>query len=253
MDRSMFIKASITTIIAAILAGGVVYYGMPNGESGSVPIDQQAAAEPVKKKWMEKYLKPEPDAETAPEQTQSEVTTPVQQPEAQTTDVQDRSGSEAGFQIPDLPDDAVMYFVYENGQMREIKELPTQIVEIPVGEPGNPGAVSKSARAKFRMASQQSKLIEQSELKDQAVIDMIDFALANGLYQDAENAVKGINQPELRDTARSRIAVSYALQGRSQEAFRMIEKVEVEALRDVMRLQTIQAMIVPERLPQAMQ
>ncbi len=252
----MFIKASITTIIAAMLAGGVVYYGMPNGESGSVPINQVDAGEPVKKKWMDKYLKPGSEAEKPVKPVDE---TPTQAPTNNETSEQDAATDMAvptefdGLNIVDNGEAGARYFLYENGELREIEELPTQVVEVEV--PGESGAVnvSKSAREKFLVASRQSKLIEQPELKDQAVIDMIDFALANGLFREAESAVKGINQAELRDTARSRIANTYALQGRSKDAFRMIEKVEVEALRDVMRLQAIQALIVPERLPQPMQ
>ena len=59
-------------------------------------------------------------------------------------------------------------------------------------------------------------------------------------------ALSKIEQVELRDTARNRMAVAFAKAGHAKKAFAILEDLEVDALRDVMRLQVIEALIVPE-------
>ena len=235
MERTMFIKAAITTVIAAMLAGGVVYYGMPATTGGSVSVDPIEASEPIKKKWMEKYLKTAPSTNTSPT-TREDLNSSPQQVEVPATDTNENS---------DTPTVNIGNEATEPAE-EVINETPK-----PDTIPAHP--ISDSARAKLQVAAAQADLINRAELKDQAVMDLIDFALANNLFSEAETSVASIVQAELRDTARSRIANTYALQGHSDAAFRMIEQVEVEALQDVMRLQAIQALIAPQRLPQPMQ
>jgi hypothetical protein len=57
-------------------------------------------------------------------------------------------------------------------------------------------------------------------------------------------ALEALDQPELRDTARSKMAVKYARLGQRDDAFALIEEVEIDALRDFMRLQVIEALVV---------
>ncbi len=80
-------------------------------------------------------------------------------------------------------------------------------------------------------------------MKDRAYLDLSDYATNKGLFDDAQRAALKINQPELRDTARSRIAMGMARYGMSDEAFSLIEQVEIQELRDVMRLQVIEALL----------
>jgi len=50
-------------------------------------------------------------------------------------------------------------------------------------------------------------------------------------------------------TAKSRMAVSFAQKGMSGMAFKLIDSVDEVELRDFMRLQVIEAMIAPQKLP----
>ena len=236
MERTMFIKAAITTVIAAALAGGVVYYGMPATTGGSVKVEPVDASEPIKKKWMEKYLKTAPSTNASPT-TREDINSapePVEDP-----------ASNSNNNVVNDPINQEVDPVTE-----DIVKPPVESGETPTGPTFQ---INETALAKFQVAAAQADLINRPELKDQAVMDLIDFALANNLFAEAEGSVASIAQAELRDTARSRIANTYALQGQSDAAFQMIEQVEVEALRDVMRLQAIQALIAPQRLPQPMQ
>lgn len=103
------------------------------------------------------------------------------------------------------------------------------------------------------MVMEQTEKISSSELKDQAYLDVVDFAIAQKFYQVANKAMLKIEQVELRDTARSHIAIALARRGRAQEAFEIINEVEIKALQDVMRLQVIEAMMLPQRPPLQMQ
>jgi len=96
---------------------------------------------------------------------------------------------------------------------------------------------------RIRVVFKEAENIEQPDLKDRAYLDLADYATSKGLFEEAERAALKIGQVELRDTARSRIAMGLARYGYSDEAFALIEQVEVEELRDVMRLQVIEALL----------
>jgi len=114
-------------------------------------------------------------------------------------------------------------------------------------------AESRDISSTVKTVMEQAEKIEMPELRDRAYLDLVSYALEHGDYKVAGKALSKIEQVELRDTARNRMAVTYAKAGRSDEAFAVLEDIEVEALRDVMRLQVIEAMIAPEELPKDMQ
>lgn len=114
-------------------------------------------------------------------------------------------------------------------------------------------AKSKDISATVKVVMEQAEKIEMPELRDRAYLDLVSYGLDHGDYSVATKALKKIEQVELRDTARNRIAVTYAKEGNAEEAFGILDDLEVDALRDVMRLQVIEAMIAPEELPQDMQ
>ena len=111
----------------------------------------------------------------------------------------------------------------------------------------------KDISSTVKTVMEQAEKIEMPELRDRAYLDLVSYALDHGDYGVANTALEKINQVELRDTARNRIAIAYAKGGQADEAFAIMEDIEVDALRDVMRLQVIEAMIVPEELPKDMQ
>jgi hypothetical protein len=108
-----------------------------------------------------------------------------------------------------------------------------------------------SKNVKIVMA--QAEKIQIPELRDRAYLDLVSYGLQNGEFGVASTALTKIGQVELRDTARNRISVAYAKAGKVEEAFNILEDIEVDALRDVMRLQVIEAMIAPEALPEDIQ
>ncbi len=96
---------------------------------------------------------------------------------------------------------------------------------------------------------EQADKIATVEIKDQAYLDIVSASVDNKRFNFADEALQKIVQPELRDTARSRMAIALAVAGRAEEAFALIDAVEVDALRDVMRLQVIEALVAPQNLP----
>jgi len=98
----------------------------------------------------------------------------------------------------------------------------------------------------------QAEKINTAAIKDQAYLDVVNFSVSQRQYRFADAAMLKISQPELRDTARSQMAIGLAMDGRAVEAFDIIDTVEIDALRDVMRLQVIEALIVPDKLPEGL-
>ena len=114
-------------------------------------------------------------------------------------------------------------------------------------------AKRKDISGTVKVVMEQAGKIKMPELRDRAYLDLVSYGLDHGNYKVASKALKKIEQVELRDTARNRIAVAYAKEGKATEAFGILDDLEVDALRDVMRLQVIEAMIAPDELPKDMQ
>lgn len=86
----------------------------------------------------------------------------------------------------------------------------------------------------------QAARMDSPDLRDQAHLSAVEFALNSGNFDGASRAMEMLSQPQLRDTARSKIAVKYARSGQTDMAFEIIDAVEIDDLRDFMRLQVIE-------------
>ena len=102
--------------------------------------------------------------------------------------------------------------------------------------------ISKTAE----LILEQAEKISMPELRDRAYLDLVSYALEHEDKAAAKLALSKIEQVELRDTARNRMAVAFAKAGKAKKAFAILDELEVDALRDVMRLQVIEALILPE-------
>jgi len=108
------------------------------------------------------------------------------------------------------------------------------------------GSQNHGMSATAKLIFEQAEKITLPELRDRAYLDLVSYAIDNHDKAAAKMALSKIQQVELRDTARNRIAIAYAKAGKAEKAFAILEDIEVDALRDVMRLQVIEALIVPE-------
>lgn len=283
----MVFKTIVASIIAALLAGGVVYFGMP-GEplgNGSVSLRTSSQTAPQtppedtdaqtsqaqtetpntktqrEERLIDKYvtgplrkiIRPDPNAQpqrrTQPlSRNRKSVAQIAESANTETAEAQPETPTEAPSRTERTQSteraDAPRYYVLENGELREIEVLPGPTTE---------DAVNPDASYRILTVTEQAKQIDASELRDRAFLDIVDYAVSEQLYTAGVSAMEEINQVELRDTARSRIAIAYARSGDSRAAFGLIDDVEVDELRDVLRLQVIEAMILPERLPEGLQ
>jgi len=133
----------------------------------------------------------------------------------------------------------------------EVIKPASEPISEPISEPpAEPPAEPTTGLAQIMpMLMLQAEKINTVEIKDQAYLDVVSFSVSQRQYKFADGAMLKISQTELRDTARSQIAIALAMDNRAVEAFDVIDTVEIDALRDVMRLQVIEALIVPEQLP----
>ncbi len=99
----------------------------------------------------------------------------------------------------------------------------------------------RTAASNLRRIMAQAERIGSIDLQDQAYLSAVEFALTNDDFRGAGSAMEALSQPQLRDTARSKIAVKYARTGKTDAAFKVIDQVEIDDLRDFMRLQVIEA------------
>jgi len=231
----MIIKSALALLLTASFAGGAVYYGSIPGEegktdNGAAPTVQTPPAQADDdEKYIDKFVKP--DDEPAPNEPQDE---------SPSNDLDRLLDLEAD--LPDAPKTS-----------SEVKMDSEIIMPNPAGEDTQdlPHTATKpEIDDVIEMVLAQTEMMQAQELKDQAYLDLVDFAARHKDYDQALAILDNINQTELRDTARARIAIAIAKDGEAQRAFAIIDTVEIDQLRDVMRLQVIEALIVPVQTPQ---
>jgi len=93
----------------------------------------------------------------------------------------------------------------------------------------------------------QAVQIRSMDLRDQAYLGVVDYALEHEDFDAAMTAMQALYATQLRDTARANIATKYAKLGKSEAAFGIIDTVEIDDLRDFMRLQVIEAITLPKQ------
>jgi len=199
-------KALIATILGAGVTGGAVYLAQHpevlNGQSASKPEIESGV---------------EPETATAGPDSQT--------PEVNPSDV-----------TPDTPSQT------ETPIALVLPESQQLTVRRPVEPALTAPAVTGSPDETTITLIAQAKQIRSPDLRDQAYLGVVDYALFTDDYGSAIEAMEALHQPQLRDTARANIAVKYAKSGSTEEAFAIIEQVEIDELRDFMRLQVIDAM-----------
>ena len=269
MGNSMIIKTAIALFLTASLAGSAVYFGTQNetdltdevrlGEHPHKTIDDQDvdAEEPLQS------LSPELAEESVNSNSEETVIDRLLKRRSASDDTSSSSENES---VEDAP----------NAGTTSITETTTttitEIVEVPddeldsnievIGEGEDSRIVSE---AEDQMTTQdidflnldkvdrtisvvmaQIENIETTEIKDQAYFDVVTYALRHKKYANAGTAISKIGNMDFRDTARGQYAVALAKDGKTDEAFALLEDLEVDELRDVLRLKVIEAMILPD-------
>ena len=246
----MIIKSALALLVTASFAGGAVYYGSTPVDESSIESMPAAAQTPPEKLDEEKYIDRfvKPDAESAPDEEQDEngrsdldklLDMEADVPDAPETAPETTSDVEMDVEV-------IVSSPAADGQ----QDLPrtetvtvTKIVATTATETSSNDEI-------IEMVLAQTEMIGTQELKDQAYLDIVDYAARHRDYDTALTVLGNIKQTELRDTARARTAIAIAKDGDAARAFGIIDTVEIDQLRDVMRLQVIEALIVPARPPQ---
>ena len=95
--------------------------------------------------------------------------------------------------------------------------------------------------AVFETLLGQAARLEIEDARDDAYLNILDYALREDRISVADSLVEKLSTPPLRDTARQRIGIAHAKAGRVDAAFAVLEDVEIAELSDPIRLEIIRA------------
>ena len=93
----------------------------------------------------------------------------------------------------------------------------------------------------FGTLIEQASRIEIVDARDDAYFNILIFALSENRHTVAGEVLEKLSTPELRDTARQRVGISHAQAGRMEDAFAVIDTIEIEELKDPIRLEIIRS------------
>jgi len=271
MEKAMIIKSVIAGLTLGGAAFGGVYYGLPAmTPEGAIKPADMVRLEPATPQTQDRHSDDVRMAEAHPhpekmklkkveadDEDMSETSKNEEKPETKWIDnylkkseADDDDETENDIPEPDMDEGAS-----DSADMEDIIDRVKTDIKGEMDEMSEPKTMIKADRAtgtykvKTPMTSQIMSIvlreaadIKSDDLKDQAHMDIIGYALRENKYDAAKDVIALINQPELRETARSRVAVSYAKDGQAEEAFDMIDTVEMVDFADVMRLQVIEAL-----------
>lgn len=226
----MFIKSAIAMLITIGFAGGAVYYGTGGQDTNSNAVELRAP---------EKISKTDELPEVPVDSVEKTKTVTTLTTVETVEDTQGQTNSE-----PE-PKSAVV-----PGSQPAPELEPEAVIELEPTSESAPEHGSGFNLAKIMpLLMKQTEKISAVEIKDQAYLDIVNFSVSQRQFKFADAAMQEIDQTELRDTARSQIAIGLAMDGRADDAFEVIDAVEIDTLRDIMRLQVIEALILPGKLP----
>jgi len=90
------------------------------------------------------------------------------------------------------------------------------------------------------------------DMRNQAVLEIVDYAVDNKDIAEAADLVQELSTPELRDTARARIGAGLARSGKTEAAFAVIDELEIDELAAPIRLEIITALMATKQERKAM-
>ena len=190
------------------------------------------------KKWLDRYLKKKSDDDN------SDVDASEQAP----IDVDEMDTSDVDGAVRDiLKKERETLAEQEEESGEDIQAIesseagPQKTAMLPAMNSG------EEIKAVYETALAETKDINIVELRDRAYLSLIDYTIRKEDFERSKAVITEISQPELRDTARSNIAVGLARLGKRDAAFAILENVETQALADVLRLQVIEAMTAPSQ------
>lgn len=95
----------------------------------------------------------------------------------------------------------------------------------------------------YNLILAEAKKLMVTDMRNQAVLEIVDYAIDNGDIVQAADLVDELSTPELRDTARARIGTGLARAGKPDAAFAVLEALEIDELAAPIRLEIITALM----------
>ena len=89
----------------------------------------------------------------------------------------------------------------------------------------------------------QARKLPVVDMRNQAILEIVDFAVDSQDMTQAADLVQELSTPELRDTARARIGAGFARCGKADAAFAVIDDLEIDDLAAPIRLEIITALM----------
>lgn len=89
----------------------------------------------------------------------------------------------------------------------------------------------------------EAKKLMVTDMRNQAVLEIVDYAIDNGDIVQAADLVDELSTPEIRDTARARIGTGLARNGKPDAAFAVLDALEIDELAAPIRLEIITALM----------
>ncbi len=244
----MVIKSLIIIVLTALISSGVVFYGGQawlsphnNGQTAKVvkishphgPTPAKKPTKPQEPKSPQTAMDDDPTGEhSMGEDNHAEDVSPKYQ--------ENPSGSDT---IPEIT------IIETHTATKDTNQAP-DVTHTEYNELVNRIRITaqrekEDAQNAIGILMDQATSISDENMQDQAYLDIVIYALRYGFIDDAKQAMQKINQVELKETARSRIAIALAQSGDIQAAFAVVDDVEIPDLKDVMRLQVIETITLP--------
>lgn len=254
------------------LAGGVESVDVVEVEVKDPSEDQP------KTKWLDQYLKKSSDkAKTKPAKkvttvTETEVVTESEEPRESIVEKKvriktklrnDGSDSAKGTYIVskdarvetlnvdglDLDEDIDVERLKEQLGLTDEHNVEVRVIKKKVSE--SPSRFSFDAKetpsVDYGAVLGEAKKLMVTDMRNQAVLEIVDYAIDNGDMMQAADLVEELSTPELRDTARARIGTGLARSGEADAAFAVLDELEIDELSAPIRLEIITALMATKQ------
>ncbi|NNC36038.1 MAG: hypothetical protein HKO02_01165 [Hyphomonadaceae bacterium] len=257
----MVVKTAIALLLTASLAGGVVYFGTQDdgAQTGEIALNDHPH-----KKVVDSEQSSQNNDETLSQGITDDETSEVSDENdnvinrllGRTDDQEDQDQSvaeaitdETSAIINEIEPEAAQDQTSEQFEPALDPELESVDPETEIQSnngrllnDSNFGGLKNKSEL-VELVQKQILKIDSPEIKDQAYFDLVLYAVENGMYSTAMNAVLSIEKKEYRDSARGEYALGLIEDGRVEEAFKALEQIETENLKDVLQLKAVQALI----------
>jgi len=219
--------------------------------------ETKATAEKPKKKWLDQYLKKSKD-ESEPDANLRELEVAIEQPlevtsvRVKTRIVRDGSDAEAkgayivsqesrvetidieslDIEALDLDGDIDVEKLKEQLGIEGERNVEVRVIKKKMSASPTHFELEKETKPAldYELVLAEAKKLMVTDMRNQAVLEIVDYAIDNGDIVQAADLVDELSTPELRDTARARIGTGLARAGKPDAAFAVLEALEIDEL-----------------------